>query len=382
MTGPVSAASTWVALRPFDTVHVRDGRPFPGGQGGHAASVRPLPSTVAGAIAAACGRERGGAREPAAVRGPVLVRETVHGWTPFFPFPRDVQAENARADKFVRLAPPQADDPAFGVRTDLDTPLLEAGHQRMLPLLPPPWIRRPAPVDLVLSGNDLARYLHGQVLHPKDERVNEKELNTAADPLAVEERVGLAIGDDRTARIGALYRTTHLRLGESWAFAAECDGLPVPVEELAGPVRFGGLGRTAEVLAPPGLSWPARPEEFPGGRVLLYVATPAVWAGGWLPPLWDGGRPDDVELVAAAVGEAQAVSTASPRRGRGGEGKFQRTSVLLTAVPAGSVYLLRFSDPGRALEWARRHHGRALGPAAHPRFDTAGFGVVLTGVWS
>jgi hypothetical protein len=119
--------------------------------------------------------------------------------------------------------------------------------------------------------------------------------------------------------------------------------------------------------------------------MLLYVATPALWRDGWRPPL-----PPEATLVAAAVGSPLPVATASPKRG------FFRTRTLRWAVPPGSVYLLHFPDEETAAAVASSWHGRALAPSAdwihthegdHPPTDapplhTAGFGVVLTGVWT
>jgi hypothetical protein len=49
------------------------------------------------------------------------------------------------------------------------------------------------------------------------------------------------------------------------------------------------------------------------------------------------------------------------------------------------VYLLEFDDPAEGAAWAQRWHGIALERGITGDQDlvrTAGFGVVLTGVWS
>jgi CRISPR-associated protein Cmr3 len=101
--------------------------------------------------------------------------------------------------------------------------------------------------------------------------------------------------------------------------------------------------------------------------------------------------------VAAATGPPQPVPTASPRNG------WRSTRALRWAVPAGSVYLLQFDGDDnqgaerRALDWAADVHGTAYRPEPDDpaddkrdtqscdlvgdRLRTAGFGVVLTGVW-
>jgi hypothetical protein len=46
------------------------------------------------------------------------------------------------------------------------------------------------------------------------------------------------------------------------------------------------------------------------------------------------------------------------------------------------VYLLDFGDPALAAQWADGHHGTAYGLEGDDPVRTAGFGVVLTGVWT
>ncbi len=79
--------------------------------------------------------------------------------------------------------------------------------------------------------------------------------------------------------------------------------------------------------------------------------------------------------MAAAVPGPEPVATASPRDG------FRDSRRLYWAVPPGSVYLLRFGGEAEAASFASRWHGRAYGRPARDRLRTAGFGVVLTGVW-
>ena len=235
------------------------------------------------------------------------------------------------------------------------------------------------PVTGLMPGSVMHTYLHGD-LGDEDGLLSLNELEQPEDPISHETRVGLGLDPEtRTAKTGALYSSTHLRLEEGWAFCAEVSPTPEQyelVESPRGPVRFGGLSRLADVEAAPDLAWPKGPTEFPEGKVLVYVATPAVWAQGWLPPL-----PPEAELIAASVGDPVPVAIASPAPDYQ---HFQRTRTLLWAVPPGSVYYLKFTDPAAAEAWAKDAHGWALAPSANPgkRLETAGFGVVLTGVWS
>ncbi|WP_017593834.1 type III-B CRISPR module-associated Cmr3 family protein [Nocardiopsis potens] len=361
----------WVVLRPHDTVQVRDGRSFDAGAGGVAHSVRPWPSTVAGALAAGMG-------EPESVRGPVLAHCDGEQWEPYLPVPADLVVD--REHDVWRMCLPEGPEDASAV-CDLD----RAGAPDLRPPAVPEDAEEPEPLTGLVPGAVLQDYLHGDLIAP-GRAASLSALDRTADPVAAEPRIGVGLDlEARTVKGGLLYRTTHLRLDEDWAFAAELT--PVGdqerrLEEGLGPLRFGGLSRMADVAPAPGLAWPEAPTSYPGGRVLVYTATPAVWERGWLPPL-----PEDAVLETAVVGDPLPMATASPGRDHA---TFKRRRALYWAVPPGSVYLLKFPNTDDAAAWAAAQHGRALSPAAYARretgersrLDTAGFGVVLTGVWS
>ena len=423
MNAPGTAAGPpvrpWVFLRPRDTVIVRDGRSFDAGSEGgtDARTVAPWPSTVAGALSTAFtvpGPERAGddgppVPEPQAVRGPVLARECHGTWEAYFPVPADlvVPDDGHPVDDGTplhRLRPalstepaahgPPAGSPARGparspddlvISTDLD------GTPETL-LVPEDGKRHRAPGGIV-RGPGLARYLADDLgalatLSSLD--------HEATAPLVPERRVGLA-RENRTAREGYLYSSVHLRPRDGWGFLVQyVDGPATAGRVPRGPVPLGGRSRVADVERARDMAWPARPSTFPGGRVLLYVVTPALWPDGWRPPL-----PDGVRLVGACVPDPLPVAIASPRRARRSGTSVRGTMTLRWAVPPGSVYLLRFAGDAaddRAAAWAAARHGAALGPALDPhgppgppgrdgspgpdRTATAGFGVVLTGRWS
>jgi CRISPR-associated protein Cmr3 len=340
----------WLALAPRDSVLVRDGRSFDAGVDATAETTRPWPSTIAGAVGAAYGRE------PQTVRGPVLARGSQQRWTPHFPMPADVVLPEVGAARAVRLPPTPTP-----VTTDLPAGcpqwLLGMGQQ----------------LGGWLPSTTLGRYLRGELFDGRGGVPVGDLQRVKAEPFMRERRVGLARTASRTARTGFLYQATHLRLHEGWAFLAECELTDGWDASLTGPVRLGGRGRLADVgLAGP-VDWPAppAPEAFREGRVLVYVATPALWPGGWRLP-----EPDGARLIAAAVNEPEPVATASEREG------FWQSRRLRWAVPVGSVYLLEFDDGERAAAWAGAVHTTAWGRAEDDRLRTAGFGVVLTGVWS
>lgn len=332
--------STWVALTPRDTLIVRDGRQFDAGVDVVAETVLPRPATVAGAVFTAYGRQR----DPDRLRGPVLGVKGRRGWSTAFPTPADLTAEGNRLRSF--------DD---GVRTDFDG---LAGPGR--------WLGGEDETGRGwVSGHTLAAYLAGEGLDKSA---------TGPAPFVPETRVGLA-RKDGVARTGLLYQSTHLRMQEGWALLVDCDLAPDWAATLTGPVQLGGRGRLVDVAEATGVDWPAAPSAFPGGRVLVYLATPAIWPGGWQLPI-----PASARLAAAAVGEPEPIAAASPGP------DFANSRRLHWAVPAGSVYLLTFDDPHAAQEWAEAAHGRAYPEPSTAETDadrlvTAGFGVVLTGVW-
>jgi len=180
----------------------------------------------------------------------------------------------------------------------------------------------------------------------------------------------LARAQGRRARTGYFYQATHLRPAEGWAFLAECAFEPEWECEADGTVSLGGRGRLADV-APAQTEWPKAPDGCVKARVLVYLATPALWPGGWRIPVPPGAR-----LVAAATGEPEPAATCTPGPG------WAQTRMLRWPVPAGSVYLLEFEDADRGAAWARDVHGTAYGRDKADPLRTAGFGVVLTGAWT
>lgn len=353
--------TSWLAFVPRDTVFVRDGRSFDAATDTTAQTVRPSPTTIAGAIGYAFGikaaelRERPDGRE---IRGPVLARRYLGQWEPYFPVPADLVVSTDR-QRVHRLRP----EPADG-QTDL-------------PDGPRCWLRPPkdaGPVEPLrgwIPGDVLEQYLAGDLSAPAGADLS--DLRHIADPLVPEPRIGLA-REDRRARTGYLYQATHLRPDGDWGFLAEYStpGQAAP-EPGRRHVPFGGKGRLAD-LEPATMGWPVMGAA--GERVLVYLATPAVWPGGWSMPL-----PSGATLVAAATGEPEPAVTVTPGTG------WRASRALRWAVPAGSVYLLEFTDAAAGARWAQAGHGVALdrgipGGKRNDLVRTAGFGVALTGAWT
>jgi CRISPR-associated protein Cmr3 len=364
--GVGAVARRWLAFTPRDTILVRDGRPFDAGLDSRAEAVLPTPSTVAGAVGAAYGRE------PSRVRGPVFARHdpprrgggSGGRWSVFLPAPGDLVTDPDDVGLVRRLRPVAVD----GVVTDISgqCPMVMLGDGEPLR----PW----------LSRDVLQDYLHGRLLATGEDvgvPLDGLDVWCPQDGWVSETRVGLARDDDRVAQVGLLYQSSHLRTTAGVAVLAECEFDDTPPPDAVGVVRLGGRGRLADVTPVDVVDWPTLPTGFAGGRVLVYVATPAIWPQGWQIPL-----PADARLVAAVVADALPVATARPVGARIVD------TALRWAVPAGSVYLLQFTDPDPdqaerdAHIWARKVHAKGYGRDARDRLLTAGFGVVLTGVWS
>lgn len=340
----------WLAFTPRDTIFIRDGRPFDAAAQTSANTVRPTPTTLAGATRAAFGAE------PTAVCGPFLALKLGSEWEPYLPVPLDLISQvNVDHPDVYRLVPQQVG----AASADLDLPRW---------LLPPEGIGHTKDLTGWLPAHHVAEYLAGTL--PAAMGTPRTELDLV-DPLHPELRVGLAREADRSAKPGYLYQATHLRLEPNWGFVAGCV-LPSGWDRhAAGPVPFGGRGRLADVEVASGIELPEGPSIFPGGRVLVYLATPAIWPDGWRIPVPDGAR-----LVAAAAGEPQPVATTTADQ------RWKDNRVLRWAVPAGSVYLLQFDDADRATQWATGVRRGTYGRPEEDRLRTAGFGLVLTGVWN
>lgn len=358
-------STSWLAFTPRDTVFVRDGRSFDAASDALAQTVRPGPTTIAGAVGRALGKDLEQVRKnPYEVRGPVLARRGQGEWEPYFPTPADLVVTKDKPRRVFRLQP----EPAAG-QTDLG----QSGRDG-----PPRWLapaataERAGPLEPLrgwMPGRVLAEYLAERLPAPDGTELSQLRL---AEPLVPERRVGLA-RDGRSVRAGFLYQSTHLRPGDGWAFLAEITSGGEELRPVVNHVPFGGRGRLADV-GPAAVSWPGVGTAGVERRVLVYLATPAIWPGGWQLPV-----PEGAWLVAAATGEPEPAATVTPGPG------WQDTRALRWAVPAGSVYLLEFGDDTAGARWAADWHGVALERGTRENEDllrTAGFGVVLTGAWT
>lgn len=362
--------TSWLFLRPRDTLAVRDGRPFDAGIGATARTVFPWPSTVAGAVGSIYRREVG------SIRGPFLsyCHERDHGpeFELLFPAPADLYAWPG-ATWVHRLAIAGLDT---GVTTDLIDegiryfPRSSDGEESVLN-----WMRAAA-LETYLAHGD-----HHQPFDLRSDFARGRGPQDTNHIVSDEPHTGLKLTAQRTPEPGQLYIAHHMRFADKLGLLVCVEDEAQLTTALPTCVTVGGESRLADVEHAERVALPAAPDSFPGGRVLLYLATPGIWAGGWRPNL-----PEGAVLKTAALKEPIPVPTASPKS-RDQPGGFFGTTRLNWAVPAGSVYYVKFPDPDTARTWVHGTpqvpgvHGRPL-TAANPRLGTAGFGVVLAGTWA
>jgi CRISPR-associated protein Cmr3 len=347
---PVTTTTTWLAVEPLDTVMVRDGRGFDAGAASVAVASMPSPSTLGGVVFQAVGDDISGH-----ILGPI-VETAADG--PVFPVPGDVVRDDDGA--LCRL---NVRKRTSGERHDADHQLthLLTGDGEQVPGF--------------LDADGVAEWLRadGELTPGADITPVWWDEHVSSLPWHVESRIGLALRHDGeyagTADAGMLYAMTHLRPAEGTRLLVGCvdQAAVTVVRDL---VRIGGRGRLAAVRPATGQQvLPAAPESFPGGRVAVYLATPALLADVcWSPP---GAR-----LCAVALSGPYPVASASPRQ------DLWQTRLLTWAVPAGTVFYLDFhGDEDSAQQWAQEHHGGLLPGQRTLRLVTAGFGTCLTGRW-
>ncbi len=414
-------ASAWVLFHPLDVVTFRDGRPFTTGMTATAHTTLPRPTSTGGALRTVFGTS------PLRITGPVLVRTGGPRTSVLLPAPADLVVDDGVPRRLHRQEHPGEDGdtdlflPA-GVESDLSFPDGQPAGPSLLTGVG-------EPTGAYLSGEALAGYLGGdpsralEHLAPSDAGASasagrSRSQARSPGPLVRESRLGIARhprssrdGTGRTTVSGFLYQADFWRPAEtgdagvsgSAGVAFGCrvwfkNAVPEPVETV---VRLGGEARQAAVTvvtAGAGLpALPPAPTDFPGGRVLLYLATPAVFRDGWLP-----------EIPAGAT--LRAACTPAPEVIAGIDGDSQRVRPLRWAAAAGSVYFLEFDDPAEAALFAAKTHGACLPQAEdgippkdraqltgrahakdriHPKdwirpkdwMRTAGFGLCLVGRW-
>lgn len=245
-----------------------------------------------------------------------------------YPLPADLVAFDNGLYRIEPIAPPA------GIRTPHGLPLL--------PVLKAPRGKPLAGRWLTESG--FTACLAGRL--PEAGDLLGKDALWKNDP-----RPGIALdGERRTAAEGALFTADHIALSDNIGFL--CGFTGTRGARLGGTLRLAGDGRGAEWTT---TDWtaPAAPLEAIAAsrRFRLILATPGLFAGGWLPSGVDpqtrrlAGTDFSAHLACAAVPRAELVS--------GWDLLNNMPKPAQLAAPAGSVYW--FDDfegeTGKLAEW-------------------------------
>lgn len=371
-----------VYFDPVDTLFFRDGRPYHRrdlSQAGVVSLFPPRPTTLVGAVRAACARSMGwtggnwrphvrsrlGDRAdlgPLRFRGPVVVRRSDSGPGAsecLFPVPANLigsPAQNDPPPELALLAPgPEIEcDIGSNVRlpTTADAPegakllresgwwITAAGLQAVLRN------RRPAATSLV----------HRRKLW------------------VLEPRVGIVRGETtRTTDEGAIYSPAHVRLGRGVALAMETEGLPqefvTACQSLPHPV--GGEARACWLrCGTEPLSLPGMPDLGPRNDAIRYTATLLTPADTGQPP-----RPGEHDY-AGLPGRLEAACLPRAELVGGWESHAQGGAPLALRphLAAGSVLFLE-------APWAAAGRIKALHGAAIGNRTAWGYGLTVIGRW-
>ena len=403
----------YMLVEPVDVLFFRDSRPFGAGdshtgQGGQMPTAQPFAGAVRSAVLA----------EILASRG-----------QPFRAFGSDEQLtaavkEIGTPDSYgdFSLCGPfaaQQDNGAVSLQLPLPLDLLQEKDEKesvtvkgMLPLMgmlekvhrsrqdiAPLWLRQEVPPaqlsDQIVLDNQLGPYLKNDNGRP--------QMHADRGFNATEKRVGIALTADRNAESGHLYATEFLRLKEQSGlqrgFVIQTNVVSLPEQGL---LKLGGEGRAARYTCLPDnepQDWLSllngKDKKDIKAKVVknkffkLYLATPALFAQGWLPDFIDpqtltikqdsllAQRQFDVRLVSAAVGKPLSIGGWDLAR--------QRPKPMYKAVPGGSVYFFECLA-GDMAELFELFHGSMVLQQASSLDDLAqlaaiGYGFTLVGTW-
>ncbi len=191
--------------------------------------------------------------------------------------------------------------------------------------------------------------------------------------LWVEEvRVGVGLNaETRTAKEHQLYSFGFVRLMRDVSIGFDIQGSAL---EASGVLRVGGEGRTATLEPGPPFPHNEPPAERKAARDFwVYLATPALFAGGAYPP---GFSNDACEGNFGGVRcRLKGAVVRSHVHIGGWDIAQKKAKALRRAVPAGSVFLFERLDEGDVA----RQHGRSLNGFGAESLNQQGFGLTLVG---
>ena len=380
--------STYHFVQPLDVLMIRGNKSF-GGDGQHGEAVMPpWPSLFAGAFrSAVLGKDAGqlasfahaddrlagkmgavlGSRdEPGsfAINWLSLAMLGAEAGVPqaIVPLPADLVAFDVpRAGTLVSLQPTAA---SAGCMTSGELPLV--AHLRIARQAKPQAGRW-------LDAAGLAAHLRGEL---------PARTLSSADLFKRETRLGIALdGGSRTAADGALYTSEAIALGQTVGFLVGCEGDDGQLPK-SGHLRLGGDGKGASYHT---MSFAApvvpRQEIAASRRFRIILATPGVFADGWLPEgVTHRGSGDyrlqgdgfSARLACAAVPRFDTISGWDLAR--------QQPKTAQRVAPAGSVYWFDdfAGDVGKLAEWVA---GGLWGDNPDRQRRAEGFNRAWLGLW-
>ncbi len=341
-----------ISIRPLDTLFFRDGKPFSRGEETWAdGTFPPYPSTLFGAL-----RTWYIAHHPApfskeAIEQSAKITITDIGYSlcgkVYLPMPLDLVAPKGEDERVIHLKPAEIG----GVVSNYPCSML---------LLPPEEEQVEEITQGLMTQVDLETYLYST---KKDFSVKKLE-----DFLKTEPKIGIGRDDTTLTASDALLYRVGMRRAVDLEIVADVqlpDGT-VFLPQQAFIIKLGAENKVAEVR-PFRYSLGIDPAEITlnGGRFKLYLATPAIFDGGWKPDLSRHGI--QAELVAAAVGKPLSIGGFDMEKGA--------PKTMYKAVPAGSVY---FYETSESLETVKE---RLFGKPISDKMPEQGFGITYLGNW-
>lgn len=359
-----------IRVKALDTLFFRDGRPFYVGEDNVASGIfPPFPTVVYGALRSAYFSRNMEdlklANCPGDPTGSLCIKGLYlqMGEDIYFPLPADcVKLKEEKDNKALLLQPRKAPD-----ASSCPTPMVLA-----------------SPVEeevKVVEAGILDHIAINDYLNLQTEEFYYRELS---DYILPEPKTGIGRNKKTgTAEDHMLYRVNMQRLETGMqkgtksmevSILVEFTGLDLPDRGL---LKLGGEGKavyyetlTKDEMANISFAAPA-PK---GKRFKLYLVTPAVFAGGWLPRWLDEdtltGEYSGIKLklLAAAVGKYLHVG--------GFDIKKNQPKIMRRAVPAGSVYYLEIIS-GDMAEAVKAFHRVNL--SDYDSYAAQGFGLTFVG---
>ncbi len=376
---------TLVRFEPLDSLFFRDGRPYhkeETNQAGVVSMFPPAPSTLVGAIRAACARALswkegkwseeickrlgdGDDLGPLRFHRPILIREANREMNSLFPVPAHLMGkiENSKLTP-GSLVPLSPASPSDAVTCDLD-------ENTLLPVVA---AERPENAKLKLlhekgwwiTAEGLELVLQGKL--PEERYLFHQNKLWSQEP-----RVGIARSEDkRTTEEGAMYSPSHIRLAKDVSLAMEVDGLPQEcIKALPAKLHpVGGESRACWLhLYERLLPFPKLPELQSSDETLRYMVVVLTPADVSCPP-----RPGDQNYVGLP---GQIVSACLPRPVMigGWNSVAHQPQPLRPHLAPGSVLFLKAKTED--IERIEKLHNTAIGKRSEQ-----GFGLIAIGLWN